>query len=152
MRVTKRKHKHNNSGISLDSPDALAKIVVSLKDKAIIDVKLKNDPYEAVSPGNVSRGLLDNIRDDKTIELMWSLMNSSKIDISLACVGYSLDGRAVLDYKNFMDLLVSYGFSSKDAIVFIDDFSKSTINDSMAPIVMTDVNTARILTTVEHII
>jgi hypothetical protein len=152
MRVKKRKHKRDNNGISLDSPDALAKIVVSLKDKAIIDVKLKNDSREDVSPGNVSRRMLDNIRDDKTIDLMWSLLNSSKIDISLACVGYSFDGRSVLDYKNFVDLLVSYGFSSKDAIMFIDDFSKSTINDSMAPIVMTDANTARILTTVEHII
>lgn len=79
------------------------------------------------------------------------MLNDGKIDIGYACIGYSLDGRPVLNYRNLMDLLVASGFTPVDAISFIDDFALNSKKAKTSPIIMTDVNTGKILTEVKKI-
>ena len=83
---------------------------------------------------------------------MWKYMSMGKIDISYACVGYSYDGRPILDYNAFIDLLINYGFKIEDVLVFIDDFASCTENDDKAPIIMTSVNMSRIMTEIKKIV
>ena len=48
--------------------------------------------------------------DKKAIDDIWKHMGLGHIDISYACVGYSMDGRPVLNHDEFVNLLINYGF------------------------------------------
>jgi len=138
----------------LDSPGALAKITVSLSDKRILDVKLKREkPFKMKSRDRVPEdaGQLKEASEMDAVQLIWKMLNEAKIDIGYACIGYALDGRPVLNYRNFMDLLVVSGFTPGDATAFIDDFAKHSKKVKTAPIIMTDTNTGKILTEVTKI-
>ena len=84
--------------------------------------------------------------------MIWKNLGLGKIDISYACVGYTLDGRPVLSQDYFIDLLVNYGFNMSAIMLFIDDFAKHAKKDDISPIVMYSMNTARIMTEIKPIV
>lgn len=90
--------------------------------------------------------------DRKAIDDIWKHMGLGHIDISYACVGYSMDGRPILNHDEFVNLLINYGFAVKDALQFIDDFAEHSIQDSKSPIVMFSANTSAIMTNIEPIV
>ena len=90
--------------------------------------------------------------ENKAIDSIWKHLGLGHIDISYACVGYSLDGRPILNYDDFMNLLVNYGFNMKDVVAFIDDFAKHAVEDIKSPIVMFTANTSAIMTNIKPIV
>ena len=102
----------------------------------------------------------DNITNDidestkNELELIWKNLNIGKIDITYACIGYSLDGRPVLNQHEFVSLLIEYGFSMKGIYAFFADYaevSKKMVNAN-APIFMSTVNNTRIMTEIKPIV
>ena len=84
------------------------------------------------------------------VEVMWKKMASGAIDMSYACVGYSMDGRPVLSHEDLVNLLINYGFAINDVLEFLDEFAEeATMSDGQSPIVMYSVNTAKIMTNIE---
>ena len=152
----------NNNIDMKDYPNALAHLKVYPQTQHIefIDIDTNNvDTYDVETEQNMAPRKKNtksskkgkNI-DNKSLEMMWKLMSMGKIDISYACVGYAFDGRPVLDYTAFIDLLINYGFYIDDVLTFIDDFSSCAKNDPKAPIVMTNINTARIMTEIKPLV
>ena len=86
---------------------------------------------------------------DPGVEEVWRKLQDGSIDMSYACVGYSYDGRPVLEYNLVVDLLVQYGFKGDDVYKFIDEFAELSTKDGSSPIVMTNANTARMMVEVE---
>lgn len=89
--------------------------------------------------------------DEKAIDDIWKHLGLGHIDISYACVGYSMDGRPVLSYDDFMNLLVTYGFKVQDVLKFIEDFASHSTSDEKSPIVMFTTNSSAIMTNIEPI-
>ena len=146
----------------IDSLDILAKITLSLSDKRILDVKLKEekakpkrecnaDDDSSQPPAKMSNTTAKAASNPEAVAKIWELVNSAKIDINYACVGYTASGQVVLDYRHLIDLIVASGFSSIDAIVFIDELAFSTKKTKNSPIVMTDIHTAKILTEINKV-
>ena len=96
-----------------------------------------NDAAESVSSSeSESRPDVDEI---------WKQLGKKRIELSYACVGYTLDGRPILNYDDFMNLLVSYGFECSSATAFIDDFAENAQEDGQSPIVMISGNSCKIM-------
>lgn len=144
-----------------DYPNALAHIKVHPQEKMIevVETVKKFDDLECQSTNmkkprktnKTSTRKYKNSNSNLAVDSIWKYMSSGKIDISYACVGYSYDGRPILDYTALVDLLVNYGFSVEDSLSFIDDFASCAYEDKNAPIVMTNINTARIMTEIKKI-
>ena len=129
-------------------PNALAKLKVSLKDMSIEHVGLTDNGESEMAAKKSSK----NTSSNAEVDLIWKNLGLGKIDISYACVGYTLDGRPVLSQDYFIDLLINYGFNIQAIMLFIDDFAKNAEKDDTSPIVMYSVNTARIMTEIKPIV
>lgn len=81
--------------------------------------------------------------ETSSVDSIWKNIGNGKIDISYACIGYSLDGRPVLNHNNLLDMLVKYGYKYEDAVGFINDYT-SMDQPAPAPIIMADANTTKI--------
>ena len=129
-------------------PNALAKLKVSLKDMSIEHVGLTDNGESEMAAKKSSKNAMSNAE----VDLIWKNLGLGKIDISYACVGYTLDGRPVLSQDYFIDLLINYGFNMSAIMLFIDDFAKHAKKDDTSPIVMYSMNTARIMTEIKPIV
>ena len=89
--------------------------------------------------------------DRKAIDDIWKHLGLGHIDISYACIGYSLDGRPILNHDDFVNLLVNYGFDINDIVPFIEDFASHSLKDNKSPIVMFTANASAIMTSIEPI-
>ena len=129
-------------------PNALAKLKVSLKDMSVEHVGLTGNGESEMAAKKSSKNTTSNAE----VDLIWKNLGLGKIDISYACVGYTLDGRPVLSQDELISLLISYGFNMPAIMLFIDDFAKHAEKDGTSPIVMYSVNTARIMTEIKPIV
>ena len=129
-------------------PNALAKLKVSLKDMSIEHVGLTDNGESEMAAKKSSKNTTSNAE----VDLIWKNLGLGKIDISYACVGYTLNGRPVLSQDELINLLVNYGFNIQAIMLFIDDFAKNAEKDDTSPIVMYSVNTARIMTEIKPIV
>lgn len=122
-------------------------------DKEHTNMPKKNDKTSGKGRKNSKRKQNDgDIKEgEANTDQIWRCMNRGKIDISYACVGYTYDGRPVLDHSSFVDLLINYGFMITDILPFIDEFAECAKDDDTSPIVMTNINVARIVTEIEPI-
>ena len=148
-----------------DFPNALAHIkvypqeqmieVVSTSSKKENGIMLDKD-YSKKSnrrrKNKKSNEAFENKPHNPNIDLIWKYMSLGKIDISYACVGYTYDGRPVLDHSAFVDLLVNYGFAVNDTVQFIDEFVNCAKDNDTSPIVMTNINVARITTEIKPLV
>lgn len=136
-------------------PNAMAILKVSLPNMSIenvynfteitgIDDAMKNEKKE--NP-------INDTTTNNEVDIIWKNLNNGKIDITYACVGYSMDGRPVLNQDEFTHLLIQYGFSMPGIFAFYDDFMEvnSKVPNSDAPIFMHTVNNARIISEVKPI-
>lgn len=138
--------------------DMLAKIHVSNSSKSIQSISLsdaaKEDDDNSVKSKKTSAKSKTSRKStaiEKDIDRIWKAMDAGKIDISYACVGYSLDGRAVLDNSAFIDLLINYGFKIEAVMQFIDEFASIAKDDEFGPIVMINQNLSKIMTDIKEI-
>ena len=69
------------------------------------------------------------IKHNAEVEKIWKCFAMGKIDVSYARVGFTYNGRAVLDYSAFIDLLLNYGFKIEDVLTFIDEFADISENE-----------------------
>ena len=128
-------------------PNALAKLKVSLKD-----IRNKHDGLTDNGESEMAaKKSGKNASSNAEVDLIWKNLGLGKIDISYACIGYTLDGRPVLSHDEFVNLLVNYGFNIQAIILFIDDFAKHAEKDDTSPIVMYSVNTASIMTEIKPV-
>lgn len=141
-------------------PNAVAHIEVSIPYKSIqrtddgeLDMadSLDDGIEEEINKlsGKVSSQKKNKKKGNGMVDAIWKMMALGKIDMSYACAGYSLDGRPILDYNLFIDLLIRYGFAYDDVLEFIDSFAESAKNSSNSPILMTNAAATRILTEIE---
>ena len=135
--------------------DAFAVIRVSMKDKTVSRI----DNGQDIEHLNMAKNSKNQKKDDGTsnlskssVDAIWKCLGLNKIDILYACVGYTTDGRPVLDHSLLIDLLVQYGFLIQHVLDFIDDFIKQSSSDSSSPIIMYSSSAARIMSEVEPII
>ena len=129
-------------------PNALAKLKVSMKDMSIEHVGLTGNGESEMA----AKKSIKNASRNAAVDLIWKNLGLGKIDMSYACVGYTLDGRPVLSQDELISLLISYGFNMPAIMLFIDDFAKHAEKDGTSPIVMYSVNTARIMTEIKPIV
>lgn len=129
-------------------PNALAKLKVSMKDMSVEHVGLIGNGESEMASKKSSK----NASSNAEVDMIWKNLGFGKIDISYACVGYTLDGRPVLSQDEFVNLLVNYGFNLPSILLFIDDFAEHAKKDDMSPIIMYSVNTARIMTEIKPIV
>ena len=129
-------------------PNALAKLKVSMKDISIENIGLTDNGENEMAARKSSK----NASSNAEVDLIWKNLGLGKIDISYACVGYTLNGRPVLSQDELINLLVNYGFNIQAIMLFIDDFAKNAEKDDTSPIVMYSVNTARIMTEIKPIV
>jgi hypothetical protein len=140
-------------------PNELAHIKVDMQNRIVEHVSENTikEENEAMarkrSKKSSNKSKNEPKKSSKEVNFMWKCMSLGKIDISYACVGYSFStGQPILDYSAFVDLLVNYGFAIQDVMSFIDEFAECSKEDNNAPIVMTNLNIARIMTEVEPIV
>lgn len=140
-------------------PNELAHIRVDMQNRDIEHISenaIKEEENEVMArkrskkSSNKSKNELK--KSSKEVNFMWKCMSLGKIDISYACVGYSLSGQPVLDYSIFVDLLVNYGFAIQDVMSFINEFAECAKEDNTAPIIMTNSNVSRIMTEIKPIV
>ena len=129
-------------------PNALAKLKVSMKDMSIEHVGLTDNGESEMAAKKSGK----NVSSNAEVDMIWKNLGLGKIDMSYACVGYTLDGRPVLSQDELISLLISYGFNMPAIMLFIDDFAKHAEKDGTSPIVMYSVNTARIMTEIKPIV
>lgn len=140
---------HGKKSLADSYPNAMAHIIVSMPQKTIEridDGRLNNMAKNRSADGTDFEHRRES---NSAIEAIWKNLAIGRIDLSFACVGYTLDGRLVLDHNNVIDMLIGYGFKPNDIFDFIDDYEKSSAKDSNAPIIMTNINSARISTEIE---
>lgn len=137
-------------------PNALAHLRAYPQSKTIevLGTFRSNEDMAARKKSNKGKNedVIKPSHQSSTLETMWKFMGMGKIDISYACVGYTFDGRPVLNYAEFTDLLINYGFDINDVLAFIDDFVECAKSDEKGPIVMTTVNSSRIMTEIEPLV
>lgn len=148
--------KKKDGNHSLEFPEALAKIHISNMSKSIQNVSLddnvENDTLkEATSSSRKRKTSRKKTSTEKDVDKIWKAMNAGQIDISYACVGYALDGRAVLDNSAFIDLLINYGFKIVPVMQFIDEFASIAKDDDAGPIVMINQNLSKIMTDIKEL-
>lgn len=135
-------------------PNALARLRVSLKDMSvehlgIIEDNIVNVEGDGMAAKKSSKK--DGLSSSK-VDLMWKSLGLGKINLSYACIGYTHDGRMVLNQDELISLLINYGFMIQDVMAFIDDFAAQSAKDSNGPIVMYTTNTAAIMSDIEPIV
>ena len=154
-------------------PNELGRVRVSVKDMSVIPIEVEsigdimteeNDSCSKKSNRKSSKqSKRQSIQESAShsndpsdarhaIDDIWKHMGLGHTDISYACVGYSMDGRPILNYDEFINLLVNYGFNVDVVIKFIDDFVKNGVKDSKSPIVMFTTNTSAIMTDIQPIV
>ena len=139
-------------------PNEIGRVHICINNQQVIPVK-----SEYVGEAMAKESEINNKRkhkkqsldsanvDKKAIVPIWKHMGLGHIDISYACIGYSLEGRPILNHDEFVNLLINYGFNIKDIIPFIDDFAKHSLEDPKSPIVMFTANTSAIMTNIKPI-
>lgn len=134
----------NELGSALVSVKSMTISPISVEEEHIGDVVMKKGSRKKKSHASLARNA-----DQKALDNIWRHMSLGHIDISYACAGYAMDGRPILNYDDFANLLVSYGFDLKDVVVFIDDFAKHEEDDHKSPIVMFTANASAIMTSIK---
>ena len=129
-------------------PNALAKLKVSMKEMSIEHVGLIDNGVNEMAVKKSSK----NASSSAEVDLIWKNLGLGKIDISYACIGYTLDGRPVLSQDELISLLINYGFTMLAIMPFIDDFAQQAKQNDKSPIIMYSVNTAKIMTEIEPIV
>ena len=138
----------------------IGRVHASVKDMSIVpyeyeraeDIMAKEKKQRKGKDDKNSTKQVDQNVDKKAIDDIWKHMGLGHIDISYACVGYSMDGRPILNHDEFVNLLINYGFKIQDVLPFIDDFAEHSTKDDKSPIVMFTANTSAIMTNIEPII
>lgn len=133
-----------------DFPNALAKLHVSTKDESVKLVEVFSHNKEDDMAKKAKKD--SSSSEASSVESIWKNIGIGKIDISYACVGYTMDGRPVLDHSQFVDLLINYGYLVTDALKFIDEFSSYSSKEKTSPIIMININVSRICTEIEPIV
>ena len=87
----------------------------------------------------------------EAIDCIWRHLGDGSIDLKYATVGYSFDGRPILDHDVFVNLLINYGFTIDLILEFIDDFNEVSMEDDQFPIVMVNIHMQRIYDEVNHL-
>lgn len=134
--------------------DAFATIKVSMKDKTVSRIDNRQDIEQldmAKNSKNKKNANKTSNLSKSSVDAIWKCLGLNKIDISYACIGYTTDGRPILDHSLLIDLLVQYGFFIDHVFDFIDDFIKQSSSDSSLPIIMYSSNAARIMSEIEPI-
>lgn len=128
-------------------PNELGRVSVSISNQCVLPQEsiCYSTQHEDPPMQRVKR----TKRQEKAIDVIWKHLSAGHIDISYACVGYSLDGRPVLNYDDFTNLLVTYGFDIRDVVLFIDDFAEHSLSNDKSPIVMFTTNSSSIMTSIK---
>ena len=129
-------------------PNALAKLKVSVKDLSIANIGTIVQERPTMANKKANKKTVDS----QELDLIWKNLGIGKIDISYACVGYTIDGKPVLNQDELISLLINYGFTMPTIMAFIDDFALHSKQDDNAPVIMYTVNTAKIMTEVKPIV
>lgn len=150
-----RKRRKKLTSADNDAPNNfLAKIHISTDPKSLSSIQAKDDiaipgqpmPKQTSRQKPAKKGLGFSPSE---VDRIWKNLNKEKINLEYACIGYSMDNRAVLDYNLMIDLLINYGFKINDILQFMDEFEDSTVNDNEAPIVMISQKYSHIMTDIE---
>lgn len=141
-------------------PNELGRVLVSVKDMTItpVEARLACTGDTMAKGQRKSKKTAKELRnedtvpaaDKKAVDDIWKHLGLGHIDLSYACVGYSMDGRPVLNHDELVSLLVNYGFSIQAVLAFIEDFAANS-NEDMSPIVMYTANTSAIMTEIKPI-
>ena len=160
MKPSSKKSKDNSgnemSSISF-SPlprDMLAKVRIDVQrhTASLVERYNEKNPQQKKMPKEKMHTIEHSqLKHTPMVDTIWKYIDDGKIDIIYACVGYAYDGQMVLDHGLLVDLLVNYGFNVNDALVFIDELAEASAEDKDAPIVMTNLATATMLTDIEPI-
>lgn len=140
-------------------PNEIGRVHASVSSMSIVpydvemigDTMAKERKSKRAAKDVESKSISKNV-DKKAIDEIWKHMGLGHIDISYACVGYSMDGRPILNHDEFVNLLINYGFKVQDVVSFIDDFAAHSTQDYKSPIVMFSANTSAIMTNIEPIV
>ena len=133
------------------SVSSMSIVPVEVVESRIGDAMAKESKHKRSKKTDESSTSMQNA-DKKAIDDIWKHLGLGHIDISYACVGYSMDGRPILNHDEFVNLLINYGFKIQDVLPFIDDFASHTYDDKKSPIVMFTSNTSAIMTSIEPIV
>lgn len=142
-------------------PSELGRVRVSLGSMSITPLEVVEERVEEVMARESKRKSKSKDKnqtnesqnvDQKAIDAIWKHLGLGHIDISYACIGYSMDGRPILNHDEFVNLLINYGFKIQDILPFIDDFASHSENDKKSPIVMFTANESAIMTSIEPIV
>jgi hypothetical protein len=129
-------------------PNELARISMSISEGAINDILITNECdtlLNSNSHSNISDDdknlIMDNAdKYDVSVtpgtEGIWKNLALGKIDLSYAEVGYTMNGRQILDHDLLTTLLTTYGFHIDDTLHFIDDLVINSEGDDSSPIIM----------------
>ena len=142
----------DNANMRSYYPNQLGRIHISISKQQVSPVEVdinKNDTLNDITPKDSNKIKKCN---RKTIDDIWRHLGLGDINISYACIGYTLDGRPVLNYDEFANLLVTYGFNINDVVAFIEDFASHSLKDNNAPIVMFTSNSSAIMTNIAPIV
>ena len=141
-------------------PNELGRVLVSVKDMSITPIEARHACIgETMAKGQRKSKKTEKelknedtvpAADKKAVDDIWKHLGLGHIDLSYACVGYSMDGRPILNHDELVSLLVNYGFSIQDVLAFIEDFATNATED-MSPIVMYTANTSAIMTEIKPI-
>ena len=147
-------------------PNEIGRVQVSLEPMSIVPIEIqeelvgetmarskKSKKDDSAKAEVASNGIsLEQDADKKAVDAIWKHLGLGHIDISYACIGYSMDGRPILNHDELVSLLVNYGFNIQDVLPFIDDFASHSAEDNKSPIVMYTANTSAIMTSIEPIV
>lgn len=131
-------------------PNELARISMLISEGAITDILITNECDTLLNSNSHSNiNISDNDKNiiidnadkyDVSItsgtEGIWKNLALGKIDLSYAEVGYTMNGRQILDHDLLTTLLTMYGFHIDDALHFIDDLVINSEGDDSSPIIM----------------
>lgn len=83
------------------------------------------------------------------VEDIWKNLECGKIELGYAIVGYSCNGRPVVDHDVLVTLLINYGYKIDHILAFIDDFNAVSEDDSGFPMIVVNSSVSRIYEEVE---
>lgn len=140
----RRDNKAELHGISLEPPsdDVLATLRVDLKSHSVQLLSSKRKPPS-------TRKRASKKRTNAAVDSIWSNIESGKVNLSYAYVGYTYDGRPVVEHELALDLLMQYGYTLDDAVAFMQEFGEVSTKGGSAPVVMLNINTSRMMSEVE---
>ena len=139
-------------------PNAMAIQQVDMKTHSMNNIAIVKNIKQEMElnkmAGKKQRRGKKNIENDQsaTVIDMWKNVGTQRIDLNYAAIGRSLDGRLIIDYDIFINLLMTYGYMIDDIMEFIDDFAEKSSNVPNSPIVMISTHTARIMAEVPNIV